>query len=98
MTALEAEHVAGGSARCRQLPAEFVCELERCATGGVGGVKDYIPVVGPANLLRPGHCHRPAAQCSGPRIGDAHVHLIEGTSRIGRRRGTAMRRQCLIAQ
>jgi hypothetical protein len=51
MSAKKAEDVRRRLARRGQLPGEFVRELERRAAGGA--VQDYVPVTGPANLLRP---------------------------------------------
>jgi hypothetical protein len=93
MRTLEAEHVVGGGARSRELPAAAVGELEARARIGAGA-RAHVPLVGDRDLFREGESHRPAGQRGGAGVGDAHVQL-ELISTAGLRRRTTVRRECL---
>src|SRR5688572_208156 len=97
MGALEAEHIAGGGAGRRQLPAAAVSELEARARVGAGTSTD-VPLIGYRDLFRECQCYHPASKSSCTGVGDTHIYLKESTSRIGRRRRTTVRGECLTAQ
>jgi hypothetical protein len=98
MGTLETESIAHGIARGRQLPAELVGELPRRAWSVVGRRACHVPLAGRSDGFREGQCDRPAAQRSGAGVGDAHIHLEEGSSGIGRYRRAAVCRECLPVQ
>jgi hypothetical protein len=67
-------------------------------TGIGAGAGGYIPLIGHGDRLREVQCYSPAAEGGSTAVGYTHVHLEERTSRIGRRGGTRVRGECLIAQ
>jgi hypothetical protein len=59
MITLETEHIAGGGAGRRQLPAATVSELEARAWIGTRA-RPHVPLVGHRDLLRESQRDRPA--------------------------------------
>lgn len=88
MIALEAENIAGGLTRARELPTATVGELKRRA--GVGAAAGCIPLRGHGDLLGESQSHRPPAERGSSGIGDADVYLEKGASRVGRCRRTGV--------
>jgi hypothetical protein len=98
MIALEAKDVGSRLAWGGQLPAVLVGELPRRTGSVVGRRACHVPLADRCDGFREVQRDRPAAQRSGAGVGNADVHLEERSSGIGRRRGTAVRCKCLIAQ
>ena len=98
MVALKTEDVGRRLARGRQLPAVVVGELERRARSGAGRAARHVPLGDRRDLLGKVQRHRPAAERGGAGIGDRYVHLEKIASRVGRRRRTGVRGECLPVQ
>jgi hypothetical protein len=73
MGTLETESVGDCGTGCRKLITAAVGKLK--SRTGVGAGARYIPLIAHSDLFREGQRDRPAAQRSGPGIGDTHIHL-----------------------